>query len=109
FSTAAGGALRIPMTSGSTAYFITDRPARAELLGLVVMQTPTHNPLASTFGRQLLDMGAMPHGDSTIYARTMMELLVRSDNRHASQLSGVGQSARSEEHTSELQSRPHLV
>jgi hypothetical protein len=93
FSTSAGGALRIPMTSGSTAYFITDRPARAELLGLVVMNTPTHGPLASTFGRQLLDMGAMPATDSPIYARTMMELLAKSDNRRASQLSSTGQSA----------------
>jgi len=93
FSTAAGGALRFPMTSQSTAYFITDRPARAELLGLVVMNTPSHGPLASTFGRQLLDMGAMPATDSPIYARTIVDLLAKSDNTRASQLSGVGQSA----------------
>jgi len=93
FSTAAGGALRIPMTSDSTAYFITDRPARAELLGLVVMDTPTHGPLASTFGRQLLDMGAMPAADSPTYARTVLELLAKSDNRRAAQLSPVGRSA----------------
>lgn len=93
FSTAAGGALRLPMTSGSTAYFITDRPARAELLGLVVMNTPTHGPLASTFGRQLLDLGAMPASDSPIYARAMMDLLAKSDNKRAATLSGLGQSA----------------
>ncbi len=93
FSTAGGGALRIPMTSDSTAYFITDRPARAELLGLVVMATPTHGPLASTFGRQLLDMGAMQASDSTVYARAMMELLAESSNMSASNLSGTGRSA----------------
>ena len=93
FSTAAGGALRMPITSQSTAYFITDRPARAELLGLVVMDTPAHGPLASTFGRQLLDMGAMPASDSPIYARTMLDLLAKADNTRASQLSGTGQSA----------------
>ena len=93
FSTAAGGALRFPMTSDSTAYFITDRPARAALLGLVVMKTPTHGPLASTFGRQLLDLGAMPATDSSNYARAMIELLAKSDNKSASLLSGTGRSA----------------
>ena len=38
-------------------------------------------PARSTFGRQLLDMGAMPAADSRRYARTMMELLVKSDNK----------------------------
>ena len=47
------------------------------------MDTPAHGPLASTFGRQLLDMGAMPATDNTIYARTLMELLAKSDNRRA--------------------------
>jgi len=93
FSTASGGALRMPITSTSTAYFITDRPARAALLGLVVMDTPSHGPLASTFGRQLLDMGAMPAADSPIYARSMMDLLAKSDNKRAAQLSGTGASA----------------
>ncbi|MGE5183659.1 MAG: hypothetical protein ACM31C_16420 [Acidobacteriota bacterium] len=93
FSTAAGGALRLPITSDSTAYFITDRPARAALLGLVVMKTPAHGPLASTFGRQLLDLGAMQASDSSSYARAMMELLVKSSNKSASLLSGTGRSA----------------
>jgi hypothetical protein len=93
FSTAAGGALRFPMASDSTAYFITDRPARAELLGLVVMNTPTHGPLASTFGRQLLDMGAMPAADSPIYARALMNLLAKSDNKLVQTLSATGRSA----------------
>jgi hypothetical protein len=93
FSTAAGGALRFPMTAQSTGYFITDRPARGALLGLVVMATPSHGPLASTFGRQLLDMAAMTAADYPIYARTMIDLLAKSDNKRASQLSGVAQSA----------------
>lgn len=93
FSTAGGGALRMPIAHDSLAYFITDRPARAELLGLVVMATPTHGPLASTFGRQLLDMGAMPASDDPVYARTMMELLTKSDNHSAESLSGTGKSA----------------
>jgi hypothetical protein len=93
FTTSAGRALRMPLTSDSTAYFITDRPVRSEKIGLVVMDTPSHGPLASTFGRQLLDMAAMLPSDNTTYARTMMELLVKSDNRSASQLSGTAKSA----------------
>ncbi|HEY4175728.1 MAG TPA: hypothetical protein VGM90_02790 [Kofleriaceae bacterium] len=93
FSTAAGGALRMPIASDSTAYFITDKPTRAELIGVVAMATPTHGPLASTFGRQLLDMGAMPAAETTTYARSMMELLAKSSNATASQLDGTGRSA----------------
>src|SRR3569623_581192 len=93
FSTAGGGALRMPITDDSTAYFLTDRPARAELLGLVVMATPPHGPLASTFGRQLLDMGALPASDDAAYGKTIMELLTKSDNHSASLLSGTGRSA----------------
>lgn len=93
FSTAGGGALRMPIAHDSMAYFITDRPARAALLGLVVMATPTHGPLASTFGRQLLDMGTMPSTDDAPYGKTMMELLTKADNHSAEQLSGTGKSA----------------
>jgi hypothetical protein len=93
FSTAMGRALRMPLTPTSSAYFITDRPTRAEKIGLVVMDTPTHGPLASTFGRQLLDMGAMPATDSPLYVRAMMGLLAKSDSAGAAKLSGVGQSA----------------
>ena len=93
FSTAGGGALRMPIAHDSLAYFITDRPARGALLGLVVMATPTHGPLASTFGRQLLDFGAMPATDDATYGRTMMELLTKSDNHSAESLSGTGKSA----------------
>ncbi|HEY2365686.1 MAG TPA: hypothetical protein VGH87_04835 [Polyangiaceae bacterium] len=93
FTTAAGRGLRIPMTSDSTAYFITDRPSRGALIGVVAMATPLHGPLASTFGRQLLDMGAMPTSDDSIYARTIMELLAKSDNHRAASLSPTGRSA----------------
>jgi hypothetical protein len=93
FTTSAGRALRMPITSDSTAYFITDKPKRAELLGLVVMDTPSHGPLASTFGRQLLDMGAMAPADNRIYPRVMMELLAKSDNHSATSLSPKGRSA----------------
>lgn len=93
FSTGAGSALRMPITSDSIAYFITDKPSRAERIGVVAMATPTHAPLASTFGRQLLDLGEMPTADTATYARAMMELLAKSSNASASALSGVGRSA----------------
>jgi hypothetical protein len=93
FTTAAGRGLRMPIAPDSTAYFITDRPSRGALIGLSVMATPLHGPLASTFGRQLLDMGAMPTTDDSIYARTMMELLAKSDNHRAASLSPTGRSA----------------
>lgn len=93
FSTAGGGALRIPITSDSTAYFITDRATRAEKIGLVAMDTPLHGPLASTFGRLLLDLGVMAPTDDSNYTRTMMELLVKSDPRRAAMLSPAGRSA----------------
>jgi hypothetical protein len=93
FSTAGGGALRIPITNDSTAYLITDRASRSEKIGLVAMDTPLHGPLASTFGRLLLDLGVMPATDDSNYARTMMELMVKSDARRASMLSPAGRSA----------------
>jgi hypothetical protein len=93
FSTAAGRSIHIPMAPDATAYFITDRPSRAERIGLVAMDTPLHGTLASTFGRQLLDMGSMPSSDDPIYARAMMELLAKSDNRRVASLSPAGRSA----------------
>jgi hypothetical protein len=93
FTTGAGRGLRMPITNDSMAYFITDRVSRAERIGVVVMDTPLHGPLASTFGRQLLDMGAMTAADDAIYARTMMDLLAKSDPSRAQQLSGAGRSA----------------
>lgn len=93
FATGAGRSVRIPITDDSMAYFITDRPSRAYTIGLVAMDTPLHGPLASTFGRQLLDLGAMPASDDDVYTRTLMEMLVRSDATRASQLSPTGRSA----------------
>jgi hypothetical protein len=93
FATAAGHSVHIPITPDSMAYFITDRPSRAEKIGVVAMGTPLHGPLASTFGRQLLDFGAMPPADTATYARTMMEMLVKSDAHRATDLSATGRSA----------------
>lgn len=93
FAAGMGRSVRIPITDDSMAYFITDRPTRGLTIGLVAMDTPTHGPLASTFGRQLLDLGAMPAADDDMYTRSMLELLVKSDRSRASLLSGVGQSA----------------
>jgi hypothetical protein len=93
FPTAAGRGLRWEFADDSKAYFITDRPSRGARIGLVVMDTPTHGPLASTFGRQLLDLGAMPTADSAVYVRVLMDLLVKSDVSRFSQLSGTGRSA----------------
>lgn len=93
FTTAAGRSVVMPFTDDTLAYFITDRPVRAAKLGLVVMDTPSHGPLASTFGRQLLDLGEMPPEDTVTYATAMTELLAKSDARTTAQLSGVGKSA----------------
>lgn len=93
FSTGAGRGVRLPITNDSMAYFVTDRPARAERIGLSIMKTPLHGPLASTFGRQLLDMGAMPQADDLVYARSVMEMLAKSDSSRAAQLSAAGRSA----------------
>src|SRR6185503_18646316 len=45
------------------------------------------------FGRQLLDLGAMPASDDPLYARAMMQMLTKSDARFASELSPTGRSA----------------
>ena len=93
FSTGAGGALRMPITNDSVAYFITDKPSRGARIGLVAMDTPDRGPLASTFGRQLLDLGEMPASDSPLYARAMMDLLAKSDVSAATALSPIGRTA----------------
>ncbi len=93
FSAGAGSSLRWQFTPTSSAFFITDKVTRAERIGVVAMDTPTHDTLASTFGRQLLDLGQMTAADAPIYARALMELLAKSDNRSVAQLSGVAQSA----------------
>ncbi len=93
FTTGAGRSIILPLTDDAFAYFITDRPSRAAKIGLVVMDTPSHDPLASTFGRQLLDLGEMPAADTVTYAKAMMELLAKSDPTTTAELSGVGRSA----------------
>jgi len=93
FAAGAGSSLRWQFSPDSSAFFITDKVSRAERIGVVAMDTPTHDTLASTFGRQLLDLGAMSSADAPIYTRAMMELLAKSDNRSIAQLSGVAQSA----------------
>lgn len=93
FSTGAGSGLRMQLAGDSMAYFITDKPSRAERIGVVAMDTPTHGPLASTFGRQLLDLGAITDADVGVYTRSMMELLAKSSNASVAQLSAVARSA----------------
>lgn len=93
FAAGAGSSLRWKFAPDSSAFFITDKVSRAERIGVVAMDTPTHDTLASTFGRQLLDLGAMSAADAPIYTRAMMELLAKSDARSVAQLSGVAQSA----------------
>ena len=94
FSTAAGGAVRLHLTDNddSIVYYITDR-RRTSKLGLVVMQTPTRPPLASSFGKWLLDFGMMPTSDDPHFARVLLETMVISSSRAANQLSPVGRAA----------------
>jgi len=94
FSTAAGGSVRIIVTDDrdSIIYYITDRRRTAKL-GLVVMDTPAHAPLASSFGRWLLDFAAMPIEDDVTFARTLLETLAKSSSEGANALSDVGKSA----------------
>ncbi len=95
FSTAAGGSVRIQVTDSgdATIYYITDRRAN-EKNGLVVMATPAHPPLASSFGRWLLDFSRMDHADDPTFARALLETVVESSTRSANRLrSGHGRSA----------------
>lgn len=94
FSTAAGGAVRLHLTDNddSIVYYITDR-RRTSKLGLVVMQTPTRPPLASSFGKWLLDFGEMPTSDDPHFARVLLETMVISSSKAANQLSPVGRAA----------------
>ncbi|MCK6533723.1 MAG: hypothetical protein L6Q84_12205 [Polyangiaceae bacterium] len=93
FSTGAGGAVRMKLTDDTMAYFITDKVTREAKIGLVVMATPTHAPLASTFGRQLLDLGAGPKPDTLAFTRAMMDLMVKSDTKNVGKLSPAGRSS----------------
>ena len=92
FSTAAGGSVRIPVATGATIYYITDRRA-SSTNGLVVMETPDHPPLASSFGKWQQAFSAMPITDDTSFARGLLETMVRSDTSACEKLSGVGKSA----------------
>jgi hypothetical protein len=91
FSTGAGGAVRLHLTDNddSIVYYITDR-RRSAKLGLVVMQTPTRPPLASSFGKWLLDFATMPKTDDPHFDRVLLETMVISSSRAANQLSPVG-------------------
>jgi hypothetical protein len=92
FSVAAGRSLRVPVAKDARIYFITDRPDRAEKLGLVVTETPTHGLLATTFGRQLLELAGLPATDDGVLARSIVDMLTRSDATRATQLSPGGRS-----------------
>ncbi|MGE0869183.1 MAG: hypothetical protein AB7P03_11490 [Kofleriaceae bacterium] len=92
-SAAAGRSLAFSLTDDTTVYFITDRPSRAERMGLVVMDAPGRDPLASTFGRQLLDLADMPPTDAPTYTRAMLELLLKSDPSTAASLSELARTA----------------
>ncbi len=93
FTTGAGRSIILPFDDETFAYFITDRPSRAQKLGLVVMDTPAHGPLASTFGRQLLDLGEMAANDNVDYTKAMMQLLTKSDPSGVRNLDKWGKSA----------------
>jgi hypothetical protein len=95
FSTAAGGAVRIEVTDNRDCviYYITDRRANSKN-GLVVMDTPAHPPLASSFGRWLLDFSHMDYADDLAFSRALLETMVISSSRSANQLtSPSGRSA----------------
>ena len=95
FSTAAGGAVRIIVTDNrdSIVYYITDRRANSRN-GLVVMLTPTHPPLASSFGKWLLDFSLMEKQDDATFTRCLLETMVKSSTASANKLvSGHGKSA----------------
>ena len=94
FSTASGGAVRLIVTSNrdSIVYYITDRRAH-ERTGLVVNATPTHKPLASSFGKWQNDAGEMTLDDDEPYDRAVLELMVKSNTSSMNQVSGTGRGA----------------
>jgi hypothetical protein len=79
FATAGGGAVRIHVTDNddSIIYYITDGRANNRI-GLCVMATPMHKPLASSFGKWQNDAGNMQLGDDDAYARAQLETLCKS-------------------------------
>src|SRR5437879_6154839 len=76
FSPAAGGAVRIQITIDSMIYYITDHRANGKN-GLVVMDTPEHPPLASSFGRWQQSLASMPLSDDAAFVRTLLGTMVR--------------------------------
>ncbi|MGE0710151.1 MAG: hypothetical protein AB7N76_07425 [Planctomycetota bacterium] len=95
FGTAAGGSVRIPVTDNKdcTIYYITDRRANSRN-GLVVMDTPEHPPLASSFGKWLLSFSKMDYKDDMAFAQCLFETLVKSSSKSANSLkSAAGRTA----------------
>ena len=94
FSTASGGAVRLLVTSNkdSIVYYITDKRAH-ERTGLVVNKTPTHRPLASSFGKWQNDAGEMTLANHEPYDRAVLELMTKSNTKSMDKVSGTGRSA----------------
>lgn len=95
FSTAAGGSVRIEVTDNKDCviYYITDRRANSKN-GLVVMATPSHAPLASSFGKWLLDFSDMDKADDMAFAKSLLETMVKSSTKSANSIvSAHGRSA----------------
>lgn len=94
FSTASGGSVRLIITSNrdSIVYYITDKRAH-ERTGLVVNATPTHRPLASSFGKWQNDAGDMTLQDDDPYDRAVLEMMVKSNTGSMNDVSKTGRSA----------------
>ncbi len=94
FSTASGGSVRLLVTSNkdSVVYYITDKRAH-ERTGLVVNKTPTHRPLASSFGKWQNDAGEMRLADDEPYDRAVLELMTKSNTSSMNAVSGTGRGA----------------
>lgn len=94
FSTASGGSVRLIITENrdSIVYYITDKRAH-ERTGLVVNATPTHRPLASSFGKWQNDAGEMVLADDDPYDRAVLELMVKSNTSSMNDVSKTGRSA----------------
>lgn len=93
FSTASGGAVRIHVTDNddSMIYYITDRRANNRT-GLVVMKTPLHKPLASSFGKWQNDAGNMVLADDEPYIRAVLEVMAKSSTASMNKVSPTGRS-----------------
>lgn len=94
FSTASGGSVRLIVTKNrdSIVYYITDKRSHSRT-GLVVNATPTHKPLASSFGKWQNDAGDMTLADDEPYDRAVLELMVKSNTSSMNKVSGTGRGA----------------